>query len=412
LATPGKASSAESYSHYLAYSKESEYEAVPRANYLEVGSRAYAIKRIVALRDSLFIFKEDGIYRLTGSSASNFSVETFDNSTRLVASNSVVVLNNLIFGLFDQGVCTISESGVSIVSREIEGDLKLLQGDNLTNYKNLTFGVPYETDRKYLMWLSELSADLYPTVGYVYNVMTSSWTTYDKAAKAGVVNPVNDKLYLAAGGQVYLSRERKAYSRADYADEQLTVTALSASGYTVTLSDVSGIDTDDIYYESANKFSRILSIDTALNKLTLESDLDWSGGSAVCSVLRSYLCTIEWNPIHLGQPANMKQFSEGTIVTSKPFGTCEISFRSDMSRGWGTSTVTGTSFGLWGLGLWGQVPWGGTSDVVSTRRTYVPREKQRANALYLKFETDTCYVDWEVSGIELKYRPSTGRSGR
>ena len=51
----------------------------------DVGPKDREIKRIIALRDSLFIFKVDGIYRLSGDVAP-FTVAPFDFSTQLSAA--------------------------------------------------------------------------------------------------------------------------------------------------------------------------------------------------------------------------------------------------------------------------------------------------------------------------------------
>ncbi len=84
-------------------SKLGEPEAVPIVNFLPAGSKNYAILRIVALRDSVIIVKEDGVYRLVGDSISNFSISLIDGTVLCVANSSVDVLNNQCIFLSNQG---------------------------------------------------------------------------------------------------------------------------------------------------------------------------------------------------------------------------------------------------------------------------------------------------------------------
>jgi hypothetical protein len=207
-------------------------------------------------------------------------VDAFDNSSKLISPNSVVVLNNLIYGLFDQGVCTVSESGVEIISRDIEGDLRTLVGLNLDGLKSLGNGCSYESDRKYLLWLPQSDTDTYPTSGYVFNTLTSSWTIFNKPCNFSVVNPVDDKLYIARGDIAYLSKERKTFSFRDYADEQIVVVVLDSDAETLYLTSVVGLEVGDVFFEASNKFSIITAIDTTNSTITVDLDLNYSSSVA------------------------------------------------------------------------------------------------------------------------------------
>jgi hypothetical protein len=273
--TSAKTSSAETFPNRLAWSKQGEYEAVPTPQYFAIGDKSKHILRVVALRDSVFIIKEEGIWRLTGTSSSNFTVDALD-TTKLIAPGSVVVLNNLIYGWFDQGVCTLSESGVSILSRDIEGDLREIVGTSLASVNSYSFGVGYESDRKYLLWVPASSSTTYATKCYVYNVLTASWTTYTRSGKAAMVNPYNDRLYLMSGDLQTLSKERKNFSFRDFADEQVDATVSIVDEEDVTLSSLAGIEVGDLYYESDSKFATISSINTATNTITCSVDLGFS----------------------------------------------------------------------------------------------------------------------------------------
>ena len=277
-------SSSESQPNVIAFSKNQESEAVPRGyQYFPVGSKAYPIQRIMALRDSLFIFKGDGIWRLTGTSGANFAIDAFDSSTRVIAPDTLCVLNNLVFGLFDQGVCKISESGVQILSLEIEGDIRGWIGEIYDALAEYSFGLQYETERKYMLWVPVTTLDTYPTKGYVYNTVTDTWTVFDRSSRASVVNPANDRLYIAPGSNAHLSKERKDANYSDYSDEQrdVTVTAIeevetdSFRKFTITESLI-GVEVGDLYYESSLRFSKITDVNTTLGQIIVTDDLDFS----------------------------------------------------------------------------------------------------------------------------------------
>jgi hypothetical protein len=156
----------------LFFSKPLQPEAVPIGNFFRVGNPAAPILRIKALQDTLFVIKDDGIFTVIGDDANNFRVDLLDNSAKIIAPESIVVLNNKIYALSDQGVITISPTGVQMVSRPIETTLTQLRGESPTQVETLGFGVSYESERKYLLWLPIGSADTYARQCFVYNTIT------------------------------------------------------------------------------------------------------------------------------------------------------------------------------------------------------------------------------------------------
>jgi hypothetical protein len=128
--------------------KLNEPEAVPLFNIRDVGSKASPILRVAALRDSVIILKDDGIYRLNGDTVNNFTVTALDNTVFVKATDSVVVLNNSVYCLSNQGVVQITDSAVRIVSRIIEPLLTAILGQDL---EDNTSAVGYESERIYLL---------------------------------------------------------------------------------------------------------------------------------------------------------------------------------------------------------------------------------------------------------------------
>lgn len=244
------------------FAKLQQPEAVPLLNFIDVGPEDKAISRILALRESLFILKEDGVYRLTGLDG-NFSVDLFDESTKIIAPDSAVVLNNQIYCLTNQGVVVISDTGVSIISRQIDNIVKLLSSASY-DFTLTSFGVSYETDRSYLLWLPTNVTDTVATQAYRYSTITNSWTRYDLAKKCGIVNPGNDKLYLGTNDENFIEQERKNFDRTDYADRdfELIIPTDAVDDTTLKLSSSQNVDVGDAIVQeqrlTINEYNQLL----------------------------------------------------------------------------------------------------------------------------------------------------------
>lgn len=253
------------------YSKPSQPEAVPILNYFDVGASNKEILRIFPLRDSLFIFKEDGLFRISGET-SPFSLSLFDTSFILLAPDSLAVCNSLIYGWTNQGIGTISEAGANqAISRPIDVDILKLSTTQYTNFKTSTFGVGYESDNAYLVWTVTKTDDTEATICYRYSNVTNSWTTFDKTNTCGIVHPTENRLYLGAGDTNYMEVERKDFSRYDYADRETSI-ALTSTGYFgdyLKLSSVTDLEVGDVVVQEQTV--SLFEYNQLLNKLDLDT---------------------------------------------------------------------------------------------------------------------------------------------
>ena len=248
----------------LYYSKYQQPDAFPLPNYLDIGPQDKAIQRIIGLRDSLFVFKEDGIYRVSGDTAP-FQLAPFDNSVTLTAPDTAAILNNQVYGLTTQGVISVSDTGVQVVSRPIENLVLGIQAYP-SNYKTASFGLGYESDRAYLLWTTTNSTDTVATQCFRYNVFTNTWTNWDKSASAAVINFSDNKLYIGAGDVGLTEQERKTLSRLDYADRQYTLDILTdgVADTVLSLGTVGMSAIGDVLlqtqYLTINQFNRVLNM--------------------------------------------------------------------------------------------------------------------------------------------------------
>jgi hypothetical protein len=246
------------------FSKIGQPEAVPLVNYIDIGPKDKAIQRIMALRDSLVVLKEDGVYIISGSAAPNFSVRLSDSSALTFAPDTATNLNNLIYVLTSQGVVTVSETGVGVISRNIENKIQEIANAKF-DYKLMSWGMASESDRCYLLWLPTKIGDMYSTQAFRYNTFTRTWTRWTKPANCGVVNPIDDKIYLGdASGRPYVLKERKNFERQDFADREIVrgLGANAINGLTYTISSVADLEPGDVLvqkqYLDINKFNRFL----------------------------------------------------------------------------------------------------------------------------------------------------------
>lgn len=412
VGTTNQTSTADTWKNAIFYSKTSEPEAVPLGNYILIGSADKAILRILPLRDSLFILKEDGIFRLYGTDPSNFLVSPLDYTAILIAPETAVVLNNQIWALTTQGVVAISETGVQIMSHPIEANLTGLETQNYAVLQSTSFGISYESDRAYYLFVLTNGADAYPTQYYRYNYITNTWVRGIMSKTCGIVNPIDSsnlaaqKLYLGNGLMNIVDVENKNLTYSDYADYGSTQTISGVNGTVVTMTSVDTIAVGSIIYQSPTVFGTVASVDTVAGTVTTTLATSLAAGSA--DVLAPISCAITWIPVTLGNPGIGKQLRLCSLLFLSDFnGSGTVGFVSDVSPNQETEAIAGGNVGGWGLSAWGGpfetplgVPWGGAN----RRRpipVQVPRNHQRSTLLAVSFQHAYGYSPWLLQGLSL-----------
>lgn len=378
-------------------SKFKQPEAVPILQYLDVGSADAPIDRTVALRDSMFVFKTDGIYRITGEDITNFRVNLFDNTTTINVKESARPFNNQVFCFSDQGIISVSDNGVQIVSRPIESTLLELSSDLYPAFKNVSFGVSYESARQYIFFTVTNKTDTYPTQAFVYNSLTTSWTRWVLSRTCAIINPVDNKMYSGHPLNDYVYQERKNYDLTDYADEQYAVTIVSSDEFDVTLSSVTNVEVG-MSLRQGLRTSKITAIDGVV--VTVANDLNWEAGSAdVYTPIENILTFVKFDAEN---PGIVKQFREYTLVfRSAQFNELLVGVSTNFSNTNTYTTLTPRGTNTWGTFPWGSGLWGGGLGGAQTLRTYVPRNKQRAHWLTMTIENEQAFTSFSLAGVSL-----------
>lgn len=394
-------------------SKFQQPESVPLLNYIDVGSANSPIRRILALRDGIIILKDEGVWRISGRTFAQFNLELLDNTVRILAENSAVVLANQVFFLSDQGVVAASDTGVAVFSRPIEKTLiELTSPSQFPNFSELAFAVAYNSDRKYILYLPSAPSDTACTQAYVYNTFTNTWTRWTKTFTCGLLNEVDNKLYMgtlnqsSVGGYVY--KERKDFTINDYTDENYTVSITGFSNDIVTITSPTPLQVgDNVRQTSAGANAAVSEVIDATN-YRMDQTLTWDIGSAdAFTAIDSSITTVQQD---CGNPGIFKHIREASFIFQEiDFQSINATFTSDLSQIEYPVTVISLARGTFGNFPWGQTPWGGGQAAQARLRTLVPQPVQRANWLIIKVQNKHAFTTFGLAGISLMFEQMSER---
>lgn len=396
-------------SHAVAISKESEFEAVPRANFYPIGVAGRAVLRVVALRDSVLVFKEDGLYRITGDGFDNWTIWTVDETYRLRGLETPALLDNEVYAMTSKGVLAVGEgAGVRPVGGDVEGELFRLSSDAFTGFDELASGWAYEADNKYYLAVPRVASDVQPQQVLALNVKTGQWTTPFVAPRScGLVLDRDGRMYMGAPTLARVTQERKAFTRYDYADSELAVDIASATGTAITLTSTTGITPGWTLVQGLTE-SVILSVDST-TELTVTDEREWNAGAALA--VEPISVQFELVPLAAGNPGVVKQWRECTVLfDSATFDSAELRFSNNFDAVFQPVRLSAAQTGAaWGGVPWGEGIWGEGAAAERTIRTLVPLEMQRAHWLVVGFRASQAYSNFAILGLSLLFEGGSER---
>jgi hypothetical protein len=390
----------------VAVSKPGQVEAVPIYTYFDIGSANFPIQRVVALRDGIFFFKQDGIFRISGENLANFTNSLIDNTVTLKAPESAVPFNNQVFCYTTQGVCAVTDSGVQIMSVQIENTLLELSSEQFTNFATATFGVAYESARQYMLFTVTEVTDTFATQAFVFNSLTNTWTRWEMSRTCGVVNTTVNKLFMAQADTGQILIERKSFTNADFADEQYSLNIdVVNSATSVSVDDATNVVAGMTLVQGSRQ-AYIEAVDG--NDLTITETSGLVAGAA--TVYTPIDSLIEFQPIDCENPGILKQFSEITMFfRNAAFRAIDATFSTNISVSPETVEVENMSGTGWGVISWGNFSWGSPLGGQAPLRTYVPRNKQRGSWLILSLRTNEAFTGFELQGISVIFNTMSSR---
>ena len=415
LGTSPLASSNENNPNYLLISKPDQPEAVPQIQFVPVGSANNPIRRIKALRDSLFIFTDGGIYQMTGSNTGNFAIEELDLTARIIAPRTVNNLNNQVWALTTQGLVSITESAVNIRSRDIEDKINA-NFFNPTALNAHAFTIPYESDRKIIYFAPSVANLTVADEAWIFNTITNTWTRWDLSAKSGGI--FQDKINLAEAAGVNIRLENKVNSFRDYADggEEVAITSFAkgTSTTSIVVPDVTNLFVVNglVTFDGELGFFFVNSVDIATNTIVVQGIIP--GTPTMVQTFRPIPIKARWNPIDFGDVTLLKQFKQFIINFRRPFlKTMDFTVITDESRNIQNQSVKGQEgFGLWGSFPWGSQPWGGGEINYTNKRILIPRDKSHGIIVQPQISQSVAFSNFELTAIGIDWRPISERSVR
>jgi hypothetical protein len=266
-------STAEAIGNRVYYAKHQQPEAVPVLNYEDVGSKDQEILRIIALRESLYVFKNDGIFKISGEGGPTpfFKASVYDNTAILKAPDTVVTLGNQCYFYGNQGIVRLGDANMESISRPIEDKVIPFLKSN-PNLSTAAFAVGYESDRALLLWTVKSKLDTVATVCLRYNTYTQTWTEWEIPKRCAVLNSHEDTMYFGSAVDNYIEVERKNFDRFDYADRELTATmgdgALIGNSLYLQSTTFSLLSVGDVF--SQTQYVSIPQFNSLLKKLDLD----------------------------------------------------------------------------------------------------------------------------------------------
>jgi len=380
------------------HSKRGQPDAVPAANFIDVGEEGDAILRIIPLGDKLMVLKQRSVWAITGPlpGGSCFRV---GGALETLAPDSAAVLQDRLYVLTTQGVVAISEAGFSFVGLPIELDITSLYGSTTLSYvKTLGYGFAYESERSYFLGLPSAAGDTACTQWFVFCVLTGAWTRWPITRLAGGVNPATDLLYMVEPTYNRLFVEKKSFAATDYSDAEtaftissITSTALVSVGHSAVIGDV-------VVQGSA---SSIVTATTSTT-ITLQSLSGFTTGSATLHVAIS--CEVRWQSLHMDAPAQLKHLQHLKVFFRHlAFRLATLTVATEQV----TTGAIAKSFSRSGYTLAFTGSLGPRNE-----QALIPLEHGRAAYFDVTFAIREARARWKLQGLEAKFEATTEKEPR
>lgn len=377
----------------LWYSKLDQPESVPPFNYFLVESDSDPILRVFPLNYRLLVFKTSGIYTVTN--VFPFQVTKLSEA-KLVAPDSVALLNLSLYCLCDQGILRIDDSGPDSASVAIDNLVTPLLGPLRAEVAPLAFGIGVEAQRQYLLFLpaADATANSY---ALAYSTLSGGWTRYLFGAQGGVVTPAGT-LLLAPSDNRQLLTPLLSGSDSDYHDAEFTVSVVSQSGVELLLADASAVTAGDAILDADGTPWLVLAVDG--NTLTLIDEGNFNTGTT--TVQPAFACNVKFNPITGGTPASLKAWRQASLLfRDNTFLSMDVAFSTEVTPGESVVELTNDA---WGALPWGEFPWGNPSPQVR-RVEPLPLADAQACQLSMSLQTRQANAGFTLLGVVLDAQP-------
>lgn len=413
----------------LAWSKTYEPESVPLPNFARIGSDQGVGLRIIPTRDALFIFKQDGLWRLSGVSAdSGWRIDPFDPTLKLLQPDGAVVYGDTIYAFTNRGFVAVSDAGVmdidaNAISNDLEGYIRKFS--SFANWKLGTWATADETNGLVLFGLPSATAGTDPSATiYCFNTNTKEFTTWEtttaQVSVAGALasavhmtfEPVSAKLVAAQSAADIVTQrldtDSPAYVNADY-ETAVTITAIDVTllttlgtKFTITAGSGWAPTLGDAVVRASVPCVVTSLVDATHFYVYASGAVTTGAATAYQAIYNGIEFTAQGNPsiAHVWLTANVdfqalngvRQFDYSFISSSG----------AGVSTG-KTKTVTYSAPSLTENSV---------TENPETVRLFVDRNSARSTVTFPGFLIHQALSNWRMSGFTLFYNDSTEKVGR
>lgn len=387
----------------LHISKDGQLWACPILQFEDIGRSDKAGLNLKANRDMLLIEKEDGAWRLTGTSPDNFIIEIHDSTLEFVGSETTAAFENTVFGSSTKGIVSTTPSGSNIISLPIQNEILRIQA--LTNFKMLSWGAAYDSDRKFLLGVPNAETSLDVEYVFIFNAKTNGWTRWPLDWRHAIVGEGDDKLYVIRISDGQVLQERKDLTRDDYADDEFPITISAQSGGDLTVTSVADLEVGMTIVQVSQE-----GLITEINGLvvTVDNEGPWTTGAA--TAFTPIEVRMRWSEEDAENPGILKFWQEITFLfQSCRFKTAGFWCSSTFHSGFIESPLISSSQAGWGGFGWGSLPWGSGRGGFQPIRTLFPREVARSLWVNIEVRLKQCFNSFALAGASVLFEPVSSR---
>lgn len=380
-------------------SKPGQWEAFPLQNTIKVGGSQAHILKMVACNNSLMVFKEDGLYRVSrnGTLGENLSAELVDPNAILWAKDSAVAINGKVMAWLTKGVAIIGEQGVEKYVSSQRIDDKLAPATTRVAEPDL-LAYPFSrraqafVDEKHNLYelrvcmTSGPSAPYASTVNLIYNTDNDTWVEDDLSVVSEVF--YQGKRYIQQGTTFY-AQDDKVYAGTNTTQSAFTAGAGTGVSDMYAYTNSGGTIPVGSYVVSDNSLVGIV-LTSASGSGTVYAPSGVSG-AASWTIYNSLLSTVQYAPITMGEENKLKRHQEVQLM----FGV-----REQLTTNLQTATelVTTTETNVCKLGAV-STSVGVNGFAPMNLRMGVPQQHRVAQQLQLTALIYTAYGPWTILGV-------------
>ncbi len=287
----GASSNTVTYGSGLVFSKPYQPDAMPAVNLIKVGRDDTHILALQVLGNSLFVFTDDGLYQLTGTSFNDWQLTQFDGSFRLLGREMVVQCDLAIYAAGREGIARITESSVEYISVSIEPLLAQIFNSTTLAWSGANgWAVAYRAEHKVIFSFPNGTTDRNASWMLVFDTRVEAWTRWDfptetsgrKGRSTAFVRDTDGLMFMGiwnpSGTDAWIFQEQHTFTIADYADvdeagaNQAITKTVAWNVLTAKPSDVQIFDEAHLFLEVSDRFSA-WTTPTALT-VAFQNDID------------------------------------------------------------------------------------------------------------------------------------------